>query len=50
LPRKCTNYSACPALRIGRFIERQGLLERDAKNRYLAADDLDARAMGQLLA
>jgi len=38
---------ACPtdptlALRIGRYLERQRLLERDAENSYLAGDRLDA--------
>lgn len=30
------------ALRIGRYLERQGLLERDAQNCYLAGDDLNS--------
>ena len=34
------------ARRIGRFLERQGLLERDAENSYLAGDELEAGAMG----
>jgi hypothetical protein len=37
------------ARRIGRFLERQGLLERDAENSYLAGDDLEAGPMEQLL-
>ena len=37
------------ALRIGRYLERQGLLERDAENSYLAGDDLEAGSMAQLL-
>jgi len=37
------------ALRIGRYLERQGLLERDAENSYLAGDDLEAGPMEQLL-
>jgi hypothetical protein len=37
------------ALRIGRYLERQGLLERDAQHCYLAGDDLDAGPMAQLL-
>ena len=36
------------ALRIGRYLERQGLLERDAQNCYLAGDDLEAGPMAQL--
>jgi hypothetical protein len=35
--------------RIGRFVERQGLLERDAENSYLAGDVLEAGPMEQLL-
>jgi hypothetical protein len=34
---------------IGRYLERQGLLERDAENSYLADDDLEAGPMEQLL-
>jgi hypothetical protein len=37
------------ALRIGRYLERQGLLERDAENSYLAGDGLEAGSMEQLL-
>ena len=37
------------ALRIGRHLERQGLLERDAENSYLADDELEAGPMEQLL-
>ena len=37
------------ARRIGRFLERQGLLERDAENSYLVGDDFDAGPMEQLL-
>lgn len=37
------------AQRIGRFLERQGLLERDAKNSFLVGDDLEAGTMEQLL-
>lgn len=37
------------ALRIGRYLERQGLLERDAENSYLAGDALEVGAMAQLL-
>lgn len=35
--------------RIGRYLERQGLLERDAENSYLAGDVLEAGPMEQLL-
>ena len=37
------------ALRIGRYLERQGLRERDAENSYLAGDELEAGPMEQLL-
>jgi hypothetical protein len=37
------------ALRIGRYLERQGLLERDAENSYLAGDALEAGPMEQLV-
>jgi hypothetical protein len=37
------------ARRIGRFLERQGLLERDAENSHLAGDALEAGPMEQLL-
>ena len=37
------------ARRIGRFLERQGLLERDAENSDLAGDELEAGAMEQLV-
>ena len=36
------------ARRVGRFMERQGLLERDAENSYLASDAVDEDAMHQL--
>ncbi len=37
------------AQRIGHFLERQGLLERDAENSYLASDAVDEDPMTQLL-
>lgn len=37
------------ARRIGRYLERQGLLERDAENSYLAGDALEVGAMEQLM-
>ena len=37
------------AQRIGGYLERQGLVERDAENAYLADDDVEAGAMEQLL-
>ncbi len=37
------------AHRVGRFLERQGLLERDAESSYLASDAVDDDPMNQLL-
>ena len=37
------------ALRIGRYLERQGLLERDAENSYLVGDALESGALEQLM-
>ena len=37
------------ALRIGRYLERQGLLESDVENSYLAGDAFEAGPMEQLL-
>jgi hypothetical protein len=37
------------AQRVGRFLERQGLLERDAENSYLSGDVVEAGPLGQLL-
>ncbi len=37
------------AERIGRFLERQGLLERDAENSYLSEDALNVDPMNILL-
>jgi hypothetical protein len=37
------------ARRIARFLERQGLLERDAENSYLASDAVDDDPMDQLM-
>ena len=36
------------AHRIGRFLEREGLLERDAENSYLAPDAVPAGSMDNL--
>ena len=36
------------AHRVGRYLERQGLLERDAENSYLAGDAVDDDPMSQL--
>jgi hypothetical protein len=37
------------ASRVGRFLERQGLLERDAENSYLSGEAVDDDPMTQLL-
>lgn len=37
------------AHRVGRFLERQGLLERDMENSYLAPDAVDEDSMTPLL-
>jgi hypothetical protein len=37
------------ARRVGRYLERQGLLERDAENSYLASDAVPEDPMAQLL-
>ena len=36
------------ALRIGRGLERRGLLERDVENSYLVGDEIDAAPLAQL--
>ena len=37
------------APRVGHFLERQGLLERDAENSYLSGDAVERRPLDQLL-
>ena len=37
------------ARRVGRFLERQGLLERDAENSYLSGDGVEGGPLDQLL-
>ena len=37
------------ARRVGRFLERQGLLERDAENSYLSGDGVEGGRLDQLL-
>lgn len=37
------------ARRVGRYLERQSLLERDAENSYLASDAVDDDSLNQLL-
>jgi hypothetical protein len=48
-PPELTQLAHSIARRVGRLLERQGLLERDAENSYLAADTLDEDPMAQLL-
>jgi len=43
-----TGLAQTLARRIGRFLERQGLLERDAENSYLAGEAVDAGPMNPL--
>ncbi len=38
------------ACRVGRFLERQGLLERDAESSWLAGNDIDDDPMSSVLA
>ncbi len=38
---KLTQLADTIARRVGRFLERQGLLERDAENSWLVGDDID---------
>jgi len=44
-----TQLAHTMAHRVGRFLERQGLLERDAENSYLASEAVDNDPMNQLL-
>lgn len=44
-----TRLTQTLALRVGLYLERQGLLQRDAENSYLPGDDLEAGPMEQLL-
>jgi hypothetical protein len=44
-----THLTHTIARRIGRFLEREGLLERDAENSYLAGDAVEGGPMDQLL-
>jgi len=47
--QELTHLAHTIAQRVGRFLERQGLLERDAENSYLAGDAVDEDPMAQLL-
>jgi len=44
-----TQLSQTIARRVGRYLERQGLLERDAENSYLNRDAVSEDPMNQLL-
>ena len=44
-----THFAHTIARRVGRFLERQGLLERDATSSYLAGEAVEANPMDQLL-
>ena len=44
-----TRLTQTLAHRIGRYLERQGLLERDVENSYLAGEAMEAGPMEQLL-
>ena len=39
--RELTQLAHTIAHRVGRYLERQGILERDAENSYLAGDAVD---------
>ncbi len=44
-----TQLAETIARRVGRYLERQGLLERDAENSYLASGAIPDDPMAQLL-
>jgi hypothetical protein len=47
--QELTQLTQTIARRIGRYLERQGLLERDAENSYLTTDAVSEDPMNQLL-
>ena len=47
--QELTQLAHTIARRVGRFLERQGLLERDAEPSYLALDAVDEDPLNQLL-
>ena len=47
--RELTQLALTIARRVGRYLERQGLLERDAENSYLTTDAVSEDPMNQLL-
>ena len=46
--QELTQLAHIIAHRVGRFLERQGLLERDVENSYLSGDAVDEDPMSQL--
>ena len=49
LSAELTQLADTIAHRVGRYLERQGLLERDAEHSYLAGEDLDDDPMSNVL-
>ena len=47
--QELTQLAQTIAHRVSRFLERQGLLERDAENSYLTTDAVPEDSMNQLL-
>jgi hypothetical protein len=47
--QELTQLTQTIARRVGRYLERQGLLERDAENSYLTTDAVSEDPMNQLL-
>ena len=47
--QELTQLSQTIARRVGRYLERQGLLEQDAENSYLTTDAVSEDPMNQLL-
>mgnify|MGYP003572279438 FL=1 len=47
--QELTQLAQTIARRVGRYLERQGLLERDAENSYLTTDAIPEDPMNQLL-
>lgn len=47
--QELTQLTQTIARRVGRYLERQGLLEQDAENSYLATDVNSEDPMSQLL-
>ena len=47
--QELTQLTQTIARRVGRYLERQGLLERDAENSYLTTDAISEDPMNMLL-